>query len=106
MKAPILFRPTMAVVLFVILMTATGCQTPGKVVSTKKSDVCPTCEKQTVTTPIKGMKYTKHVCPNCKTVYINDPSVTSDELADYMGMVHVCTSCKSLVVTCPQCRRQ
>jgi predicted Zn-ribbon and HTH transcriptional regulator len=85
MKIQTLIRFTMAVIMLCIVMITTGCQTPGQVVSSKKSGTCPTCKNQTVTTPIKGLKYSRHVCPDCKTVYITDPSVTNDELAGYGG---------------------
>jgi len=96
----------MAVIMLCAMMATTGCQTSGKVVSTQQSEVCPTCKRQTVTTPIKGQKYTRHVCPKCETVYGYDASVTYDELEDDMGAIHVCHYCKANVVTCSQCSRQ
>ena len=95
-----------SIIIMLFLMVVSGCQTPGQVVSTKKSEVCPTCENQTKTTPIKGLKYTTHVCPQCETVYSNDSSVTYDEVEDDMGAVHVCHYCQVNVVTCKQCNKQ
>ena len=63
-----ILRTTAVTAVLSTLILITGCQYPGKVVSTQTSDVCPQCEMQTVTSPIKGLTYTKHVCPNCKTV--------------------------------------
>jgi hypothetical protein len=106
MKMNIVVTSSLVVILFIILMTATGCQTPGQVVSTTNSDVCPTCQNQTVTTSIKGLKYTKHVCPQCETVYSNDASKTYGEIEDDMGAIHVCHYCQANVVTCKQCDKQ
>ena len=97
---------TLAVLCTLILIV--GCQTPGEVVSTQTSDVCPQCEIQTVTSPIKGLTYTKHVCPTCKTVE-TDASKTSAALTTYTSMdietVHVCDHCKSVVEPCPVCSK-
>ncbi|MEA2068498.1 MAG: hypothetical protein U9P12_04795 [Verrucomicrobiota bacterium] len=87
------------------LILIVGCQSPGKVVSTQTSDVCPQCEMQTVTSPIKGLTYTRHICPpTCKDVE-TDTAKTSAALATYTGMdietVHVCEHCKSIVAPCP-----
>ena len=91
------------------LILISGCQTLGQVVSTEASEVCPQCETQTVTTPIKGLTYTKHVCPLCKTVE-TDASKTSAAMADYtsmeIGTVHVCKNCESVVTPCPACSRK
>ena len=106
MKMNTIIYSTLTVILLVSLLTVTGCQTPGQVVSIKTSEVCPTCENQTKTTPIKGLKYTMHVCPQCETVYSNDSTVTYDEVEDDMGAVHVCHYCQANVVTCKQCNKQ
>lgn len=91
------------------LVLAGGCQTPGKVISTEPSEVCPQCENQTVTTPIKGLTYTKHICPLCKTVE-TDASKTSAALATYASMdietVHVCEHCESVVTPCLACSKK
>jgi len=90
------------------LILIAGCQSPGKVVSTQTSVVCPQCEMQTVTSPIKGLTYTKHVCPGCKMVE-TDEAKTSAALANYTSMntetVHVCEHCKSVVTPCPACSK-
>ena len=79
------------------------------VISTNSSDVCPQCETQTVTSPIKGLTYTKHVCPHCKTVE-TDASKTSAAMATYTSMdietVHVCEHCESVVTPCPACSKK
>lgn len=106
MNKHLIFRAYMTASLLVAGASITGCQTPGRVVSTEPSIVCPTCERQTVTSPIKGLKYKKHVCPQCKTVYSNDAPVAYDEVADDMGAIHVCEYCQANLITCPQCSRQ
>ena len=85
----------------------TGCQTAGKVLSMRKSAVCPMCKTETVTTPIKGLTYARHVCPGCKKVSTIDPNAPAS-MRDYVDpraqTVHVCEHCKSLVTKCAQCR--
>lgn len=83
-------------VLAVVLM---GCQTPGKLVSSKECAVCPMCKTETRTAPIKGLTYTKQVCPLCHTVRNFN---TSDEAAD-LTEVQVCDHCKCVVKVCPAC---
>jgi hypothetical protein len=91
------------------LILIAGCQSPGKIVSTQTSDICPQCTMQTVTTPIKGLTYTRHICPGCKTVE-TDKSKTSAALASYTSIavetVHACKHCKSVVTPCPACRKK
>jgi hypothetical protein len=86
------------------LILISGCQTPGKVVSTLTSEVCPTCKNQTVTTPIKGLKYTRHVCPSCETTEVVDPQGIYDEMGPEIKTVHVCKKCSSIVEPCPLCK--
>lgn len=107
---------TAAVVVAVILGSLglvtllSGCQIPGKVVSTETSSVCPICKTQTVTSPIKGLTYTKMVCPSCHTETTIDP--TREEILRNLGIwsdeqtVHVCDHCKAVVEKCPLCRKQ
>ena len=94
-------------VLCTFILTS-GCQSPGKVVSTQASTVCPQCEMQTVTSPIKGLTYTRCVCPTCKTVE-TDAEKVSAALASYtsrdMKTVHVCEHCKSVVESCAACSK-
>ncbi|NOY79444.1 MAG: hypothetical protein GXP31_00415 [Kiritimatiellaeota bacterium] len=82
-----------------LALAVAGCQTPGKLVSTATSTVCPMCKSETRTTAVKGLTYTKHICPKCKTVRNTG---TSDEAAD-ATQVHVCDQCKAVVNTCPLC---
>ena len=106
MKVHTLVHTSIAVILFITLMTITGCQTPGQVVSTEASEVCPTCENQTVTTPIKGLKYTRHICPHCKTVEDENAPKVYDEMGDSMATIHVCNYCKANIISCPQCSKK
>ena len=103
-----ILKATAATVVLGTLILIVGCQSPGKVVSTQTSDVCPQCEMQTVTSPIKGLTYTRHICPTCKDVE-TDAAKTSAALAIYTSMdietVHVCEHCKSVVAPCPVCSK-
>jgi phage FluMu protein Com len=76
-----------------------GCQTSGKLVSVTQDTKCPLCHTETRTTAVKGLDYTKHICPNCKTVW---DTGTSDEAAA-LTKVHVCDHCKAIVGLCPKC---
>ena len=109
MKRNAILQSAIALSVLCALDLAGGCQTPGKVVSTNPSDLCPQCETQTVTTPIKGLTYTKHVCPMCKNIE-TDASKTSAALASYTGMdietVHVCKLCEAVVTPCPACSQK
>ena len=109
MKRNAILQSAIALSVLCALVLAGGCQTPGKVVSTDSSDVCPQCETQTITTPIKGLTYTKHVCPMCKTIE-TDASKTSAALATYTSMdietIHVCEHCESVVTPCPACSKK
>ena len=91
------------------LILISGCQAPGKVVSSEDSEICPQCKTETVTTPIKGLTYKKHTCPLCKDVVVDD-SVASSAMATYTSRdietVHVCKNCKSIVEPCPACSKQ
>lgn len=87
-----------------------GCQTPGRVVASESSVVCPTCKAVTRTALIKGTSYTTCLCPSCKTVSPVGPAL-AETLRTYMGnepgdKVHVCDHCKSMVETCSVCRKQ
>ena len=85
------------------LLLAGGCQTPGKVISTEECAHCPTCKTETVTTPIKGLTYTRHVCPGCKMVVDTGKTPNYDELGDFGNEIQVCTHCQSVVTPCPVC---
>lgn len=93
-----------------VLVVLSGCQTSGKLLSAQKSIVCPKCGIETRTMPIKGMTYTKAMCPNCKKEFPIDPRL-ADTVRGYVGneiedSVHVCTQCQAMVETCPVCRKQ
>lgn len=94
-----------------VTMLNLGCQSPGKVVATDASDVCPTCKMQTVTSPVKGLTYTRCVCASCRKETALDPE-QEEILRNYVGLgtgaltVHVCEHCKTVVETCPVCRQQ
>lgn len=79
-----------------------GCQTSGKAATVAGSTRCPLCQNQTRRAPFKGITYTKHVCPMCKTVR---DTGTSDEAAA-MKEVHVCDHCKATVDACPICAKK
>jgi len=108
MKRNTLVKTAIALSVLSALILISGCQTPGKVVSTEPSAVCPQCETQTVTSAIKGLTYTKHVCPHCKTVE-TDASKTSAAMSAYTSMdvetVQVCKHCESVVTPCPACSK-
>jgi hypothetical protein len=108
MKTKCMFKTIATTALLSTLILIIGCQSPGKIVSTQTSDVCPQCEMQTVTTPIKGFTYTRHICPSCKTDE-TDEAKTSAALASYTSMdvetVHVCENCKALIEPCPACSK-
>jgi len=93
-----------SVITFTVLSTfilVGGCKSTG---GNDEMVKCPTCNRQTVTTPIKGLKYTRHVCPSCKTV--STTTVNYDELGDITEELHACTYCEANLITCPQCRGQ
>jgi len=97
-------------VCLVVGILLVGCQMPGKLVSEKKSSVCPTCKMETRTMAIKGMTYTKCICPSCQKVSTVDPQL-AETVRNYVGdeigdTVHVCGHCKAMVETCPVCRKQ
>ena len=52
------------------MMLMSGCQTAGQVVSSKPLVTCPDCSRQVVTTSIKGVDFTRVVCPMCQKVWV------------------------------------
>ena len=76
-----------------------GCQTPGKLVKVEKCPTCPFCHHETRLAPIKGMTYTKVVCPDCRKV---GNTGTWDELRN-LQEVWVCDKCKTVVCPCAKC---
>jgi len=88
---------TLAVALAVPLFGAAGCQTPGRLVSSKTSQVCPECETETRTFSLEGLTYDKHICPTCRT---------EERGGDYPETVHYCRKCRAIVEPCPLCREE
>lgn len=91
--------------LFAFLLT--GCHSESRLVSTRTSEVCPTCEVQTRVQPITGLTYTRCVCPSCNRVSTLDET-TRMHVERYVGgqvgeTVHVCDTCESLVGECAIC---
>ena len=103
MKRKNLLKSLAALSLVGVFILASGCQTSGSVVATEDSGLCPTCKNETTTKSIKGLTYTKHVCPSCKTVVDTGKTPNYDELGDFGNEIHVCTRCKASLITCPQC---
>jgi predicted nucleic acid-binding Zn ribbon protein len=79
-----------------------GCQTPGRVVATETSAVCPQCKVETKTRSIKGLTYKVDVCPSCKTTWEPRGGSNYDEDA----YVHVCDMCKIMTEKCPVCAQK
>lgn len=106
MKAKNILKTTVVFFTLSILILIAGCQSPGKIIASEKSEICPECKIQTVTTPIKGLTYKRHVCPACKKVDTHESEISA-ALASYTSMdietVHVCPHCKSIVEPCPDC---
>lgn len=85
-------------------IAASGCRMPGRVLSTESSAVCPECQTETRTAPVKGVTYQKHICPGCGAVAVTSAPLQAD--SDPGWTVHVCDRCKALVTKCPQCQAQ
>ncbi len=113
MKSPAVMKLAKLAIVAVALgglVWTIGCQTSGKLVSSEESVVCPACRLETRTSAIKGLTYTKCVCPSCKQVSTVDPEFAEAVYA-YVGndigdTVHVCDSCQAIVEKCPVCRNQ
>jgi hypothetical protein len=82
-----------------IALAFSGCQTPGESVKTEKCSTCPLCHHETRLAPIKGMTYTRVVCPDCRKV---GNTGTWDELRG-LHEVWVCDHCKTIVAPCAKC---
>lgn len=80
-----------------------GCQTPGQVVATETSSVCPKCKLETKTRAIKGVTYKVDVCPSCKTTL---EYVEGQARGDGTEIVHVCDMCKIMTEKCPVCAQK
>ncbi len=88
--AKIMMMSLGALLLSMILMS--GCQTAGQVVSSKPLATCPDCSSQVVTSSIKGLDYTRVVCPPCQKVV-----VMPEGAYWHREMVYYCPRCKALV---------
>lgn len=75
----------------------TSCQTAGEK-STKTSVICPSCKTETTTTPLKGLSFTKHMCPKCRS--------TSNVSGESWDPIHVCNSCEQVVEKCSLCEKE
>jgi ribosomal protein S27E len=69
-----------------------GCQTAGQVVSSKPLVTCPDCNDEVVTSSIKGLNFTRVVCPTCQVVRI-----LPEGAYWHSQMVYYCPRCESLV---------
>ena len=70
----------------------TGCQSAGQVVSSKPLVTCPDCKMEVVTSRIKGLDFTRVVCPMCGKVWVpsRDPK-----------KYPVCPECKEIYESLP-----
>lgn len=53
-----------------------GCQTPGRVLQTEASQICPACRTETRSAAIRGLSYKSHRCKSCRTVSTLPDSAT------------------------------
>ena len=88
------------VVLLVGAFLLSGCQSPGTVVSSKPVINCPDCHEQVVTSRIKGLDYTRVVCPMCHKVWTLPEGAYTDQTIAYY-----CPHCKELIALCPDCQK-
>ena len=79
------------------IAAASGCQTPGRLVSEETSQACPDCKTKTRTFVLKGLTYKKHICPGCKT---------RDAGTEYDETVHYCHKCGAIVEPCELCQKE
>ena len=87
-------------VLLVSTILMSGCTTPGQVVSSKPLIACPDCNQQVITSRIKGLDFTRVVCPTCHKVWTLPEGAYSDQTVAYY-----CPRCKELIATCPDCQK-
>lgn len=95
------------------LLALSACQVPLRETSRVRSPVCPRCETVTRTTPLKGVTYTRHLCPTCGR-YAGPDWYEDVELGGrvygYGGesllqeKVLVCDRCNLVVGECSECR--
>lgn len=90
----------LAIVVLAMFFVA-GCQQPGQVVSTRPSIECPTCHHELITSRIKGINFTRMVCPQCGHEY-----VAPEGYYDEDTIVYACPDCGEVVATCPTCRKK
>jgi hypothetical protein len=76
-----------------------GCRGAGEVVSAEGSATCPMCGAQTRTVPVKGVTYTKMVCPSCKA----EMGSVWDGYYKLRSEVQVCDNCRAVVGKCEAC---
>lgn len=92
---------TLAMAVLIGLAAIGACQTPGRTVRSEVSSVCPTCRTETKTAAIKGLTYSRHTCPSCRTTWEANYGESGDSIT-----VHVCDACRQVVEPCPLCAKQ
>lgn len=94
-----MFRNRLVVLGTLILSVAVlaSCQSSGET-TTRESIHCPSCKTEVTTTPLKGLSFSKHMCPNCKS--------TTGVVGESVDPVHVCTKCELIVEKCELCRKE
>ncbi len=105
-------RRTLAVALMVGLvlwsLLPTGCGSQQR--TTRGSQPCPVCRRQTRIVPLAHLTYTTCVCPACKTVTtLNAATQAAVEAytgAELDGAVEVCGHCQIIVEGCAACRER
>ncbi|MEK7468603.1 MAG: hypothetical protein AAB074_14430 [Planctomycetota bacterium] len=75
----------------------TSCQSSGET-TTRESVNCPSCKTAVTTTPLKGLSFSKHMCPSCKS--------TTGVVGESFDPVHVCNKCELIVELCDLCRKE
>ena len=83
--------------LFVSTILLSGCTTAGQVVSSKPLMTCPDCSQQVVTSSIKGLDFTRVVCPKCEKVL-----VMPEGAYEHRTTAYYCPDCKALTPTVPE----
>jgi len=84
-----------ALLVSTILMS--GCTTAGQVVSSKPLMTCANCNEQVVTSSIKGLDFTRVVCPQCEKVL-----VMPDGAYGHSTTAYYCADCKGLTPAIPE----
>jgi uncharacterized protein YbaR (Trm112 family) len=99
-----------AMVVFVVGLTLSGCHSEHKMASGGTGQTCPVCQTELRVMPLTGLTYTICVCPECKKVSTLDDS-TRAAVEAYVGgsigeTVHVCDACGAVVESCAACREK